>query len=983
MLKRLGEIGIILLTVSSLLFAGSSSNPRQRINRLGKMMAEVSTEHPRAVSPSIPRHAGENSLVDGPASVLLKATHFKQQVASTKGGLVVGDDSPDESVTLSGNVTIDGDIIIVNQGTLIFDHASVTLRGNISVVNDGTLTVTGGSLTVLSQYRYSNGILGYNNSHVTFQDTVIDTNGYNWNASFADSASFIIHNTVFHDGVTTGLFGGATAEVDGSNPLEWVVGASASLSVANDGGPFIFWPIFPDGSTADLTYPDGAAVSSFSISSTNPKISGIDFSISLANIQNVWWGIILKPGCNVTVRDSVMRTTGIMADSGTAMNLTGLVNGQSYSDKVVPISGLTYHLINSSVETWNVYPLGVDTMDLKNSIIGEIGIGGATRATVSNTLIDGTGGYVFSDGESSTTFLLTSLLSDTVANGNSVQVYVFSSILNGDIVATDSSTILLANTVIERTPQAKKSGLIVEAGVTAPVSPSVETILPLTGSANTIAGPDFDVDTDNYQIFYGAGSEPTQWFPVTGPQHREVRNNVLGLWDTHGLAPGLYTLKLSIRLTAGGDPIEITRAVLLGAAPSGGRFSVLLPHIASSDQWQSFLTVDNTGTSAADISLFLYDENGIADTPVLTVPADSQQVIPLVRGNCGIAQSNRADVLFRETFVNIIDNGIAEFPLSPSSGKTLTFLLPHYAAQSLTWMGLAVMNPGADTATATLTAVDETGSFLAQATVELDPRTRIANILEGFFNGIDRNQVARVIVSSDQALAGLNISGIGNEKLLFTPALAGDFATGTLIIPHIANQWNTWENKLIADNTGDTPASLSLNLYANGNPVLENSEITVGAGETVVVNLNDYAGLNPDFGSIQNDSPKVVLRQSYRASQEGGMAAFILSDASASDLNFTFPAGFTNRLNWMGLAVANPGIDAATITATAWKDGAPIATASLSLGSHIRLADLLSGIFAGLSDLGADRVSLHADMPLSGLNISGMGQERLLFTPAR
>lgn len=981
MLKRLFLTSFILLAGTTVLFAGTKADCPRRMDTLRAMLAEIPVGNIVQDSPSIPSQKG-NVQAFGGLMPFYQMNRLKN-TASTKGDLVVGDDAPDESVTLTGNITIDGDIVVANQGVLTLDNATVTLTGNITVVDNGTFTITGGTLTVLSQYRYANGIVGFNNSHVTFQDTVIDTNGYNWNGAFADTASFVVHNTTFHHGLTTALFGTATADVDDSNPLEWVVGENSSLSVANDAGPFIFWPIFPDGSVADLTFPDGADVPSFSISDSDPKTSGIGFSITLTNIQNVWWGLLLNPGCDVTVRDSVMRTTGIMADSGTDMNLSGLVNGQSYFDTVIPVSGLTCHLINSSVETWNIYPWGIDSMSLKNCIIGELGAAGDTETTVTNTLIDGTGGYVFSDGETSTTFIATSLLSDTVANGDSVQLYLFSTILNGDIVATDNSIILLANTLAERMPQAKKGGLAVEAGVAPSGAPAVNEFVPLTGSVNVVSGPDFPVDLESYRIFYGVGYEPSEWIPVTGYQRREVRNSVLGLWDTRGLIPGAYTLKLSLQLDGGGEPIEITRALILGQTSPAPRAGVFIPHIAVSDQWQNFLTVDNTGTSSARVSLFLYDEDGIVENQDLSVPAGSQEVLSLSKGSCGIVETTAAGVLFRETFVNNMDNGIAEFPLSDAAGESLTFLLPHYAAQSLTWMGLALMNPGARTATATLTALDETGVSLDQATVELAPRTRTVNILEGFFDGIDRNQVTRIAVSSDQPLAGLNISGITNEKLLFTPAMAGDFATGTLIATHIANQWNTWENKLIADNTGDTPISLSMTLYSGGTVVLADSPIIVPAGQVVVINLNDYSGLNPDFGLIQNPSPSVALRQSYQAVQQGGMAEFILTSTTEADLEFTFPAGFTDRLNWMGLAVANPDTAAAAITATAWKDGIPIATAFLSLASHRRLADILSGIFTSISDLGADRVTIEADAPLSGLNISGLDQERLLFTPAR
>ncbi|NOZ13789.1 MAG: hypothetical protein GXO69_09115 [Acidobacteria bacterium] len=981
MWKRLLLLFAVLTAGTTFLLAGSRVDVQKRLQSLRVMLQKVRAEE--VISDLSNRFPVKNvfSVSGGPASVF--SLKDSKNLLYAKGGLVVGDDSPDESVTLTGNVTINGDIVVANQGTLLLDHANVILTGNINVVDNGSFTIRGGSLTVLSQYVYSNGIIGLNDSSVTFQDTVIDTNGYNWNGSFSDNATFVVQNTVFHDGLTTGLFGTASANVDASNPLEWVVGGNASLSVANDAGPFIFWPIFPNGSVGDLTFPDGSDVSAFSIADSDPKISGIGFSITLSNIRNVWWGMLLNPGCNVTVRDSVMRTTGIMADSGTDMNLSGLVNGQTYADSLIPVSGLTYHLIHTSVETWNVYPWGIDSMTVKNCVIGELGASENTVTTVNNCLIDGSGGYVFSDAESNTTFLFSSLLCPAVAHGNSVQLYVFSSILNGDIVATDNSTILLANTVNERRPQAEKGGIVIEASVAPPTSASVGTILPLTGSANTIAGPELPVDTEYWQIFYGVGSAPDQWFPVTGPQYREVRNNVLGLWDTTGLAPGLYTLKLSILLTGGGDPLDITRTIALGAASPGSPAAVFLPHIDWSDQWQSFLTADNTGSTPANVFLYLYGDSGMVENREFTVPAGSQQVVPLVQGECGIVETHGAGLLFRETFVNVADNGIAEFPLNGNAGKSLVFLLPHYAAESLSWMGLAVMNPGAAPANATLTAVDETGFVLGQTTLQLAARSRTANILEGFFDGIDRNRVARVTVSSDQPLAGINISGVGNEKLLFTPAVAGDFVTGTLILPHIANQWSTWENRIIADNTGDTPETLTLTLYSGGTEVLAGHAVNISAGHTLVINLNDYAGLNPDFGLIQNPSSKVALRQSYRAVQQGGMAEFILTDTASENLNFTFPAGFSDRLNWMGLAVANPGNDTATATATAWKDGIAVATVPLSLPAHVRIADILSALFDNIGNLGADRVVIDSDTPLSGLNISGMDQERLLFTPAR
>jgi hypothetical protein len=52
----------------------------------------------------------------------------------------------------------------------------------------------------------------------------------------------------------------------------------------------------------------------------------------------------------------------------------------------------------------------------------------------------------------------------------------------------------------------------------------------------------------NYELQYGVSHDPGAFSPpVWGPAPNTVENDILGYWDTSGLAPGPHTLRLIVR----------------------------------------------------------------------------------------------------------------------------------------------------------------------------------------------------------------------------------------------------------------------------------------------------------------------------------------------------------------------------------------------------------------------------------------------------
>ncbi|MGD0765764.1 MAG: hypothetical protein ABR978_05600, partial [Dehalococcoidia bacterium] len=65
------------------------------------------------------------------------------------------------------------------------------------------------------------------------------------------------------------------------------------------------------------------------------------------------------------------------------------------------------------------------------------------------------------------------------------------------------------------------------------------------GGVVTVVGRAASNDFDSYRLEYGAGASPTDW-TVIQQSSTPVTDSTLGSWDTRGLSPGKYTLRLVV-----------------------------------------------------------------------------------------------------------------------------------------------------------------------------------------------------------------------------------------------------------------------------------------------------------------------------------------------------------------------------------------------------------------------------------------------------
>jgi len=206
------------------------------------------------------------------------------------------------------------------------------------------------------------------------------------------------------------------------------------------------------------------------------------------------------------------------------------------------------------------------------------------------------------------------------------------------------------------------------------------------------------------------------------------------------------------------------------------RHRFLIPHLATG--WENVLFVDHPGPEPLDFEIEWFDEVGnVSGSQQFS--ATGFQKIDLTdtfpEAHAARLTTSSDESRFRLAYAEPTEKGVAEFTLTEARYSRLQFNFPLFSSDQvpLTWKGLALYHDGGLTTAVQLKAFDAQGQLLAETEVSLLPRQRIRATLSSLF-GIENAQMLSVVrvtaQSTDGQLAGLNISGNGLSRLLFTQA---------------------------------------------------------------------------------------------------------------------------------------------------------------------------------------------------------------------
>ncbi len=496
-----------------------------------------------------------------------KSKTFVELMPLAGADLVVGFPDSNEVRIIKGNYYLDGRIIIVNNGTLILDTCQFDHKGDLYIFNNGRMTVRGGRYNVLQDYIYQYGGLVMHNGELNLQNTTISFNGQSWGPGFLDSARFNIRDVTLINGfMTTALQNRTRLDAYNMNIAGEYVIADSSYARFNKLGFVLIWFFFPDSSRVDLRFPksDSSHLVHWEIKPGSPGVQGIYFTTIVDSSDNVNWGAFPLQGSDVKIRDSRLRATGLLIQGADTHDVNGLINNTTYYNYTLPLSDRNYYLDSTRVITWNLYTYDSVSLNIRNSVFGEMIAWGEPHVLIENSICDGSGGYLGAFDSSQVITYRTTVTTQTISGIHGLFIGVESNFRYGEINAARQSMMVFMNSFYELRPIANDTSFIYIGLVNSPPNPTIDKIIPITGTASIINGPFNPVTFHYYRLLYGPGQNPSQWFQIGSIHYTPVENDTLEYWDTHGLSVGWYALRLTIKNT-NGDTIDVNRLVFLTA----------------------------------------------------------------------------------------------------------------------------------------------------------------------------------------------------------------------------------------------------------------------------------------------------------------------------------------------------------------------------------------------------------------------------------
>jgi hypothetical protein len=467
-----------------------------------------------------------------------------------------------DTVKVTGNWQNNGPIYVVNSGVLIFNNADATILGNIYVVESGQLIATNSTLYIPQQYFYQRSVLTAQSGSVILKDCTMNFGGLNHNFSLMDSSSITVQNVHFTDWTTTGINGKPTFSIDTCNVIGEIIASDSGSVIVNNTDTVLIWHHIPKNTGLTWTFPNGINLANYSLTPTSPGVNGLKYTVEEDNCKLAWWALMPEDGSNVEISNSKLRAIGAWFTRNDSTTVTGLVDNSSYISSGNLFNDRTLILDTTSVTTWNLYPMDSAITTITSCIAGEIGSSENSQTTCSSIFVDGTGGYFWTTDTALQIAGFCAFTCNVRSEGDGFELAAYSSISNGAASGIDNSILFLVQTSVLQQPIAYDGSDVWVAQISSPATSYVNDSVPIPGSAYILRGPQSQwMSFDHYKLYYQIAGSST-WTAITDSITSPVNQSNLATWNTTGLAPGNYTLILSL-FDNDGDSVSAQAAITL------------------------------------------------------------------------------------------------------------------------------------------------------------------------------------------------------------------------------------------------------------------------------------------------------------------------------------------------------------------------------------------------------------------------------------
>lgn len=489
------------------------------------------------------------------------------------------------AITGTAELSVQNSDFTANNIFYMIDSSSTHFRDSISLacsfylINHANLYIDSAvvniPMTYKSQYSWAVG----NNAGIDINEAQFNLGSGSLGGNFVDSSYFHQSNTDYISSIlpmTMGIAGNSSLVVDScSGGMEFVISENADVNIQHSNF-FVIWYSFADGDTANYAYPPANSTltnashitNDYYFSDTTSGVSGVDFSIHIADADYVFWGIISQDNSDVIVNNSTLSACGFYFD-GTSENIaSGMNDSQFYTSFQAPFNDRGFKVNNTKVEAWNFYPSDTSVITIDSCIYGEsLGFLNGTTI-VKNSTCDGTGGY-FGGLDNSKTYVYNSQIirisgAQQIINfQNNSEAWFYNSSITGTSVLNNNSIMYFANTKYNNVPIENNNSYFAEAWLDTLNNNFTDSIISIKGKVWGINGPLNTSEITRYVISYSLpDSTSITTIKDTSASSFNMFDVELANWDTQGIISGNYLVWLNI-FVDGNSVITCNRNVFL------------------------------------------------------------------------------------------------------------------------------------------------------------------------------------------------------------------------------------------------------------------------------------------------------------------------------------------------------------------------------------------------------------------------------------
>jgi hypothetical protein len=474
---------------------------------------------------------------------------------------------PNDTLIITGNWTHTGPIWVFNDGVLIFRNATVIDTGDVFVWGTGQLLADSSSLSFPQAYFYERSLVIFNQAQVRLRNCSLNYSGMSHYLGMAGNPVLEWTNVHNSDWTTASVLGASTVNITNSNLTgEYILQDSISINLLH-ADSVILWHQFPQNAVINYTFPPGDTLYNYSFNNTLPGISGINYNAIADSCTQVLWALMPVNGSDVTISNSDLRLIGCWFQRGDVASIYGVFNNSNYSTYTAPLTDRNLQLNNTSVETWSMYVFDSSFLFIDSCQFGEAGTQQTAGIQATNFILDGSGGYFWST-DSSTVFGINTICYTTCrSEKQSTFVLGYSWLPFITATAIQQSTLICVQNQLPADPVPYNGSVVWMAALEQHDTAAVNSIVQVNGSAWIDQGPDGNPTAfGSYSLSYQLPSQSATWFPVVTDSLTEIRHTSLAAWNTNGLQPGTYILKLTLK-TAAGDTVDALNVIELMSNP--------------------------------------------------------------------------------------------------------------------------------------------------------------------------------------------------------------------------------------------------------------------------------------------------------------------------------------------------------------------------------------------------------------------------------